>query len=312
MNAGEFSVRNNRIIFVAMLLLIAGGYTGYVTMGRLEDPEFTIKEALIITPYPGASADEVAKEVTNPIERAVQQLGQLERVESESSRGMSVVTARVMDRFHKDAIPQVWDELRRKINDVQPQLPPAVRGRSVVIDNFGDVFGIFLAISGDGYSMPELRRYAESLRRELLLVQDVKSVELFAAQEEVVYLEISRQRLAQLGINEEQIYAKLQERNIAADGGRVRVGDQHVPLDPTGGFHSAEDMLDLVIGSDQSGRQLLLRDVATVERGDQDPPRRLLRYDGKPAIGLGISTVQGGNVVTMGDGVRHKLEQLKK
>src|SRR6478609_4560033 len=167
MNAGEFSVRNNRVVFVAMALLIAGGYAGYRTMGRLEDPEFTIKQALIITPYPGASAEEVAKEVTNPVERAVQQLGQLDRVESESSRGMSVVIARVKDQFHKDAIPQVWDELRRKINDVQPQLPPSVRGKSTVIDNFGDVFGIFLAISGDGYSFPELRRYAEFLRREM-------------------------------------------------------------------------------------------------------------------------------------------------
>jgi multidrug efflux pump subunit AcrB len=279
-------------------------------MGRLEDPEFTIKEALIITPYPGASAEEVAQEVTNPIERAVQQLGQLDRVESESSRGISIVSARVMDRYHKDAIPQVWDELRRKINDVQPQLPPSVRGLSVVRDDFGDVFGIFLAITGDGYSFPELRRYADFLRRELLLVEGVKSVELFAPQEEVVFLEISRQRLAQLGLNEEQIYANLRERNIAADGGRVRVGDQHTPLDPQGAFSSADEMLDLVIGSDRSGRQLFLRDVATLERGDQEPPRRLLRYDGRPAIGLGISTVQGGNVVVMGDGVRRKLDEL--
>src|SRR6476469_6387528 len=145
---------------------------------------------------------------------------------------MSVVIARIMDRYHKDRIPQVWDELRRKINDVQPQLPPSVRGRSMVMDDFGDVYGIFLAISGEGYSFPQLRRYAEFLRRELLLVPGVKRVELFAAQEEVVFLEISRHRLAQLGINEEQIYAKLQERNIAADGGRVRVGDQHIVIDP--------------------------------------------------------------------------------
>src|SRR5262245_1534328 len=180
MNPGVFSVQHNRVVFVALALAIVGGYLAYRQMGRLEDPEFTIKEALIVTPYPGASAEEVAKEVTNPIERAVQRLGQLDRVESESSRGLSVVTARVMDRYHKDAIPQVWDELRRKINDVQPQLPPSVRGTSIVRDDFGDVFGIFLAISGDGFAPAELRRYAEFLRRELLLVQDVKSVELFA------------------------------------------------------------------------------------------------------------------------------------
>ena len=312
MNPGVFAVKHNRVVFVAMAIAIIGGFVGYREMGRLEDPEFTIKEALIITPYPGASPEEVAQEVTNPIERAVQQLGQLDRVESQSSRGSSVVTARIKDRFHKDAIPQVWDELRRKINDVQSQLPPSVRGSSMVIDNFGDVFGVFLAISGEGYSFPELRRYAEFLRREMLLVPGVKSVELFAAQQETVFLEISRQRLAQLGINEDQIYAQLQSRNIAADGGRVRVGDEHIPLDPKGAFTSAEDMLDLVIGSDRTGRQLFLKDVATIERADQDPPRRLLRYDGKPAIGLGISTVQGGNVVTMGQGVTRKLEQLKQ
>lgn len=311
MNPGEFSIRNDRVLFAAMVLILIGGIVAYQGMGRLEDPEFTIKEALIVTPYPGASADEVAKEVTNPIESAVQQLGQLDRVESESSRGMSVVSAHIQDRFHKDAIPQVWDELRRKIADVQSQLPPSVRGTSMVIDDFGDVYGIFLAITGDGYTFPEIRRYAEFLRRELLSVPNVKKIDFFAAQQEVVFLEISRQRLAQLGIDEEQIYRQLQARNVAADGGRVRVGDEHIALAPHGSFRSADDMLDLVIGSDRTGRQLTLRDVATLTRGDQDPPRRLLRYDGKPAIGLGISTVQGGNVVTMGDGIRRKLEALK-
>jgi multidrug efflux pump subunit AcrB len=311
MNPGVLSVRNDCVVFVAMALAVVGGVVAYRQIGRLEDPEFTIKQALIITPYPGASAEEVAKEVTNPIENACQQLGQLEYVESESLRGRSVVIVNIKDRYDKHRIPQVWDELRRKINDVQAQLPPSVRGKSMVIDDFGDVFGIFLAVTGEGFSFPELRRYVEFLRRELLQVSGVKSVELFSEQQEVVYLEISRQRLAQLGINEEQIYAKLRERNVAADGGRVRVGDQHVPLDPQGEFRSAEDMLGLVIGSDRTGRQLFLRDVATLERGDQDPPRRLLRYDGKPAIGLGISTVQGGNVVTMGAAVRRKLAALK-
>jgi multidrug efflux pump subunit AcrB len=312
MNPGVFSVRNDRVVFVAMLFVLAGGVVAYRQIGRLEDPEFTIKEALIITPYPGASAEEVAKEITNPIESACQQLGQLKRVDSESSRGMSVVTAVIQDRFHRDSIPQVWDELRRKIADAQPSLPPSVRGKSMVIDDFGDVYGIFLAITGEGYTQPELRRYAEFLRRELLLAPNVKKAELFGEQQEVVFLEISRQRLAQLGINEEQIYSHLQARNVAADGGRVRVGDQHVALDPRGEFRSADDMLGLVIGSDRTGRQLFLRDVATLARGDQDPPRRLLRYDGKPAIGLGISTVQGGNVVTKGLAIRRKLKELER
>src|SRR6516165_6068224 len=138
MNAGEFSVRNQRVVFVSIAFVLLGGVVAYHRLGRLEDPEFTIKEALIITPYPGASPEEVAKEVTNPIEIACQQLGQLKRVESESTRGRSIVSAIIQDRFHADRIPQVWDELRRKINDVQPRLPPSVRGTSMVIDDFGD------------------------------------------------------------------------------------------------------------------------------------------------------------------------------
>lgn len=312
MNPGVASVRNSRVVFVAMLFALVGGIIAYMRIGRLEDPEFTIKEALIITPYAGASADEVAKEVTNPIESACQQLGQLRRVESQSTRGMSIVTAVIQNRYHRDAIPQVWDELRRKISDVQAELPPAVRGRSMVVDDFGDVYGIFLAVTGDGYTQPQVRRYAEFLRRELLLAPHVKSVELFGQQQEVVYLEISRQRLAQLGINEEQIYSQLQARNIAADGGRVRVGDEYLTIDPQGSFSSADDMLDLVIGSDKTGRQLFLRDVATIERDVQKPPRRLLRYDGEPAVGIGISTVEGGNVVKMGAAIRQKLDELER
>jgi multidrug efflux pump subunit AcrB len=311
MNIGEFSVKRDRVIFASMLFVLLGGIIAYQRLGRLEDPEFTIKEALIITPYPGASAEEVAQEVTNPIEVACQQLGQLKRVESESTRGRSIVTAVIQDRYDKDKIPQVWDELRRKIDDVQFRLPPPVRGKSLVVDDFGDVYGIFLAITGNGYTHPELRRYAEYLRRELLLVPDVKKVELFGEQQEQAFLEISRQRLVSLGINEDQIYNQLQARNLASDGGRVRIGDEHVAIDSTGGFRSAEDMLGLVIGSDRSGRQLFLKDIASIERHNEDPPTRLLRYDGQPAIGLGISTVQGGNVVRMGEAMQRKLTGLR-
>jgi len=311
MNLGVSSVKSKRVTFFFMFLLVLGGVVAFKQLGRLEDPEFTIKEALIITPYEGASAQEVANEVTNVIERACQQLGQLDRVESESVRGRSTVSAIIKGQYNADSMPQVWDELRRKVADAQSQLPPAARGRSVVVDDFGDVFGIFFAINGEGFSEPELRRYAEFLRRQLVNVPDVKKVDLFAAQQEVVFVEISRKRLSQLGINEEQIYAQLQAQNVAADGGRVRVGEQFLTIDPRGGFASAEDMLDMAIGAGGTGAQLFLRDVATIRRGLEDPPRRIMTFDGKPAVGLGISTVKGGNVVNMGEKVRKRLAELK-
>src|SRR5262245_50694840 len=191
MNPGVLSVKYSRVVFFALAIAIIGGFAAYRNLGRRGGPGSTIQRALLITPYPEASAKEVADEVSNPIESACQQLGQLDRVESESSSGMSIVTARIKDRYHKAQIPQVWDELRRKISDVQRQLPPSVRGRSMVMDDFGDVYGIFLAISGEGYTSSELRRYAEFLRREMLQVQGVKKVEFFAAQQEVVFLDIS-------------------------------------------------------------------------------------------------------------------------
>jgi multidrug efflux pump subunit AcrB len=311
MNLGERSVKTKRVTFFFMFLLLLGGLVAFKQLGRLEDPEFTIKEAIVITPYEGASAQEVANEVTNVIERAAQQLGQLDRVESESTRGRSTVSVIIKPQYGAAEMPQVWDELRRKVSDAQAQLPPAARGRSVVIDDFGDVFGVFFAIHGEGFTQQELRRYAEFLRRELLLVQDVKKVDLFAEQQEVVFVEISRKRLSQLGINEAQIYAQLQAQNNAADGGRIQVGDQFLTVDPRGGFQTAEDMLDMAIGAGGSGAQLFLRDVATIRRGLEDPPRRMMRFDGQPAVGLGISTVAGGNVVAMGEEVRKRLAALK-
>ena len=223
MNLGERSVKTKRVTFFFMFLLLLGGLVAFKQLGRLEDPEFTIKEAIVITPYEGASAQEVANEVTNVIERAAQQLGQLDRVESESTRGRSTVSVIIKPQYGAAEMPQVWDELRRKVSDAQAQLPPAARGRSVVIDDFGDVFGVFFAIHGEGFTQQELRRYAEFLRRELLLVQDVKKVDLFAEQQEVVFVEISRKRLSQLGINEAQIYAQLQAQNNAADGGQIKI-----------------------------------------------------------------------------------------
>ena len=161
MNVAEFSIRRKTIVLVATALTVVGGIYSYGRLGRLEDPEFTIKDALVMTPYGGATAAEVEEEVTNVIEKAAQQLGQVKRVTSKSDRGLSTVTVKIKDKYGKDALPQVWDELRRKVNDAQGELPPGA-GPSIVNDDFGDVYGIFVAVTGDGYTPAEIKNTSTS------------------------------------------------------------------------------------------------------------------------------------------------------
>lgn len=300
MNLAEFSLRNRTTMLVLTGVLLVGGLKSFTGLSRLEDPEFTIKEALVITPYPGASPIEVEQEVTEKVERAAQQLGQLKEVESRSEAGLSTVTVRIKDRFGRADLPQVWDELRRKINDMQPQLPPGA-GPSRVNDDYGDVFGVFVAIYGDGYTMAELKDIAEDLRREYLLVPDVAKVEFWGDRQEAVIIEPDRDRAAQLGVTPLSLKQSIRDKNLAADSGRIEVGDEFIAVDPTGTFPTVGAIGDMLIRGEGSDAQFRLSDVANVRRGYVEPPTRVLYYDGHPAIGLGISTAQGGNVVTMGN-----------
>ncbi|KAB2833939.1 MAG: efflux RND transporter permease subunit, partial [Candidatus Dadabacteria bacterium] len=256
------------------------------------------------------SASEVEKEVTNVIEKAVQELGQLKRVESTSSRGLSTVKAVIKDEYDKKSLPQVWDELRRKVNDYQSQLPPGA-GPSFVNDDYGDVYGVYLAITGEGYSYAELKDYADLLKRELLLVKDVKKIVLYGEQSEAVYVEMSRPKMAALEISQQEIYNALRAKNLPADAGDIDVGKEKYPINPTGEFTSEAEFGDLLVSSNGSKNLVFLKDVADVRRGYMEPPKNMLRYNGKPAIGLAISTVLGGNVVTMGQGIEEKVKELQ-
>ena len=312
MNIAEWSLRRSVITWVLTILLIVLGWVFFNHLSRLEDPEFSIKEAVITTPYPGGSAAEVEEEVTNTIEKACQELGQLERVESRSARGVSTVKAVMKDKYDKNALPQVWDELRRKVNDYQRYLPPGA-GPSIVNDDFGDVYGVYVAITGEGYTYKEIYEYAKFLQRELLKAQDVKRIVFYGVQPEVIYVEMRREKMAELGISPEDIYRTLGSKNIAASAGNLALGKEYIPINPTGEFRSEEEFGDLLITgrSLQSDSLIYLRDVAEVKRGYQDPPDTLLRYDGKPAIGLAISTVLGGNVITMGDSLGKRFRELE-
>lgn len=308
MSPASTAIKYKLVTLVITVLLIVGGYSAYNNLGRLEDPEFTVKSALVTTEYPGASAREVEEEVTEIIETAIQELGQIDYLESESKDGVSTITVTILDKYDKKTLPQVWDELRRKVNDAQSKLPPGVK-QSKVFDDYGDVYGVLLAITGDGYSARELEEYADFLKREILTVKDVAKVVLWGAQQEQVFVEISTARMSQLGISLESIYDKLSQQNMVQEAGNVEVTPEYIRISPTGEINSVEAIGQLMIGGEGS-RLIYLRDIATITRGYIDPPTKHLRYDGKPAIGLGVSTVSGGNVVTMGFGVEDKIKEL--
>lgn len=313
MNLAEWTIRKSLLAWVITILFLVVGWQSYQKLSRLEDPEFTIKDAVIMTQYPGASAAEVEEEVSNVIEKAVQEMGQLKKVESRSSRGLSLVQVSMQDKFDKSSLPQVWDELRRKVNDAQRSLPPGA-GPSLVNDDFGDVYGIFYAITGEGYTYKEIYDYAKLLQRELLKAQDVKRISMYGVQKEAIYVEMRREKMAQLGISPQDIYNTLKAKNIATSAGSMLLGSEFIPINPTGEFQSEQEFGDLLItsSSPKSNSLIYLRDVAEIKRDYQDPPGTLLRYDGKPAIGIAISTVQGGNVITMSDSLDQRLKELEE
>ncbi|WP_147819778.1 efflux RND transporter permease subunit [Salidesulfovibrio onnuriiensis] len=309
MNIGELSIRKKTITLVLTVLLVAGGIQAFFGLGRLEDPEFTIKDALVVTPYAGATPMEVTEEVTDPLETAIQSLPQLDEVKSLSRAGMSVITVTIKNNYDKSSLPQVWDELRRKVNDTKPALPDGCV--PTVVDDFGDVYGILLSVTGDGYSYKDLEDFCDFMRKELLLVDNVAKVVVWGVQQQVVYVEISRAKMAQLGIGLDTIYAALRSQNMVVPAGSVKVGPEYVRIDPTGAYTSVDDIRALQIHDPVSGNLITLSDIAEVKRGYQTPPEKLMRHNGKTALGIGVSIVSGGNVVDLGRAVKSKLAELE-
>ena len=312
MNIAQFFIERKVLTWTMSVALFAAGVFAYRTIGRLEDPEFTIKSAQVITSWPGATAAEVASELTEPIETAVQRMGQVKRVTSKSYPGRSIVSVEMKDKYGKAELPQVWDELRRKVNDASSSLPSGA-GAPLVVDDFGDVYGMYFVVYGDGYSMAELKRHAKMLRRELLLCDDVAKIDMKGDVDEVVYFEISRARLASLGIPLSEIRALVAGQNDPAPSGHLAIGDRYVRIDPTGKLGSLEDLGDLLVvrGGAEGRPSVRLRDIATIRRGYADPPSAILRYNGHPCIALGVSTVPGGNVTVMARALARRLKELE-
>ena len=305
------SVLKTRIISILLsaCVAVAGLYT-YQKLGRLAYPDFTIKTAMIITPYAGASPLEVEKEVTDRIEQAVQSLGQLDYVKSVSQEGLSVVYAEIKPEFDSGQIPQIWDELRRKVNDAAAYLPPGA-GPVIVNDDFGDVYGVYFAVSGDGFSSRELKDYAKYLKKELLLVDEVAKIDIWGEQDETIYVEFSRARLSQLGISPDMIFNTLASQNLITPAGKVRHGPEYIRFSTTGEISGEKAIADLYIAG-AGGKLFRIGDVARVSRGYKEPADNKMLFNGKPAIGLGVSTEKGGNVVRMGAAVMDRISDMEK
>jgi len=309
MNLGEYSIAKSVVIWMMIILIVGGGFYAYEHLGRLEDPEFTIKEAVVITPYPGATPQEVEEEVTDEVERAAQQLSYIKRIESTSRPGHSEVNVVIQDRYNRHDLPQIWDELRRKINDMQKKLPKGA-GPSIVNDDFGDVYGMYFALTGEGYSYKELHETMKQIEKQLLLVPGVAKVTTAGNLPEQIFIEISQARIASLGISLQDIYATLRAQNLVSESGQVQVGDEYIRITPSGYINSVKAIGNILIVSPKSKKQLYLDDIATIKRGYQEVPDKLVFYDGKPAITFGVSVVSDGNVVKVGQAVRKRLRYL--
>ncbi|WP_061012018.1 efflux RND transporter permease subunit [Photobacterium leiognathi] len=306
-----YFIKNKVISWMLTLIFLVGGTFSFFGLGQLEDPAFTIKDAMVVTAYPGATPQQVEEEVTYPIEKAIQQLTYVDEVNSISSRGLSQITVTMKNNYGPDDLPQIWDELRRKVNDISSNLPPGV-AKPKVIDDFGDVYGILLAITGDGYSYKELSDYVDYLRREIELVDGVGKVGVTGNQQEQVFIEISMQRLSSLGISLETIYNILATQNLVTSAGAVRIGDEYVRVHPTGEFKNVDELGDLIITEKGANGLIYLRDVADIKKGFKEIPDNLVGFNGHEALNVGVSFVEGVNVVEVGQRVMQKLAELKE
>jgi len=309
MSITQAAIEKNRVTAVALVVILFAGLGAYRDMPQNEDPGFIIRVALVVTYFPGASPERVEQLVTDRLEEAIQEIPELEFLSSESKTGVSLIYVNVLENY-TDMRP-IWDDLRRKVDRVRPELPEGVVG-PIVNDEFGDVFGIIIALTGEGYTYAELKEVADDVRNELLLIDETAKVEIQGAQEERVFVEYNNARLAEFGLSPLQLAQILDTHNIIIPGGDVTTTGERIVLEPTGNFESVEDLRRSVIKL--PGRQdlLYLQDLANVYRGYIDPPESMMEYSGRPCLGLAVSLREGGNVLSLGKQVKATIDRLQE
>ena len=311
MNLPVYSLENKKIIYFFLAIMLIGGIYSFFKLPKKEDSPFVIKQAVLVTQYPGATPQEVEKLITEPIEREIQSMSDVFQIKSESYFGMSKISIELQPTLAPDYMPVKWDELRRKVANIQPRLPSGASAINVS-DDFGDVFGIYYALTADeGFTYDDMRDWAQKIKTELTPIRGVQKVYLFAEQTQVVNVRISVPKLANLGIDPNSIQQVLQTQNLLVNTGEILTGTYQLRVRAEGTYKSIEDIRDQLIVT-KGGGEVRLGDIATIERGYMDPPSNLMRVDGKRAIGIGVATGAKDDVVAVGNAVAEHLKEMEQ
>lgn len=306
----KFFLKNRALSWLLLILILAGGVFAYNSMGKLEDAPFTIKQALVTTSYPGASPMEVQKQVTDILEESIQSLGELYYLKTDNRAGLSKITVYVKKEIRAEDMQQLWDKLRRKVNDVQSKLP-AGAGPSVVNDDFGDVLGVFYGLSSESHTYRELEDRAKEIKNELLNVKDVAKVELFGVQNRTIEIVVNPSLLSQTGIRIGDIASAFDKQNKIVDAGAIETSTNRLRVEASGSFESLEEIENLTIVS-KDGTYFRLGEIAEIHESYARPARNMMRIGNIPAVGIAISTVSDGNVVEMAELVSKRIKELKE
>ena len=329
MSLPEEAIKRSTLTRFLVCLILLGGIFSYFQLGRLEDPDFTIKTAVIATQYPGASAEEVELEVTDRIELALQEMPELDNMYSLSRAGLSIIKVDIKEVYWADRLPQVWNVMRNKLRDIESSLPTRALAPDIM-DDFSFVYGFVLAVTGDGYSYAELEDYVDYLKKDLSLVDGVARVELWGVQPKVIYLDVSEAQVAALGLTMEDVLLTLASQNAVVPAGHVQVPDRRLRLEVTGEFQSPEDIGKLQIRRsladivrnfaqaeaeerapvDGSSELIRIEDIATVRTGYLEPAITRMRFNGQEALAVSLANVAGGNVVKTGLAIDKRLDEL--
>ncbi|WP_312934392.1 efflux RND transporter permease subunit [Pseudomonas sp.] len=306
-NLSEWALRHQSFVWYLMFVGLLMGVFSYFNLGREEDPSFTIKTMVIQTRWPGATQDETLYQVTDRIEKKLEELDSLDYVKSYTRPGESTIMVFLRDTTKAGDIPQIWYQVRKKVQDIRGQFPQGIQGPSFN-DEFGDVYGSIYAFTADGLSMRQLRDYVEQVRAEVREVANIGKVEVVGTQDEVLYLNFSVRKLAALGIDQRQVMQALQSQNKVTPAGVIEAGPERISVRTTGQFASEKDLQNVNLRIND--RFFRLADIATIERGYVDPPAPMFRYNGQPAIGLAIGMQKGGNVQEFGEQLKVKMDEV--